>query len=341
MCGVLEARKLTIGYRSAKGRKFVVADEIEASLKAGEFVCLLGPNGAGKSTLIKTLAGINRPLSGEVLIDGMPISAISSRELARRLSVVLTDKPAIGLMTVFSVVALGRYPYTGWTGSLSPRDEEIVWEAIKAVGIEELSNRLVSELSDGERQKVMIARALAQQPRVMILDEATAFLDLPRRVELVLLLRRLAHESNIAVLLSTHDLDLALRGADRLWILPKGETLIDGIPEDLVLKGAFASAFNGSNVIFDCHSGTFVFESPYLGEVACEGNGVFGVWTRRALSRAGYKVVSREKAFLRVEVSDEKGSEALWRIYCGEHPERFARSLEELLLHLNSIRDAA
>jgi iron complex transport system ATP-binding protein len=340
MSDVLVARRLTVGYKSGKGCN-VVAEGIEVSLKSGEFVCLLGPNGAGKSTLIKTLAGIHRPISGDVILDGMPISAFSSQELARRLSVVLTDRPAVGLMPVFSLVALGRYPYTGWTGNLSPKDEEIVWEAIKAVGIEDLAGRLVGELSDGERQKVMIARALAQQPRVMILDEATAFLDLPRRVELFLLLRRLARESDIAVLLSTHDLDLALRSADRLWILPKGGSLIDGIPEDLVLKGAFAAAFNCSDVVFDSRSGTFVFESPPLGEVALEGNGVLGVWTRRALNRAGYRVISSENAPLKIEISGEDGSKTAWRIYCGDRPHQCAHSLEELLRQLSSMRDAA
>mgnify|MGYP001152896626 CR=1 FL=1 len=341
MSNVLTASKLTVGYKSGKERSFIVAGGIEVSLKAGEFVCLLGPNGAGKSTLIKTLAGIHKPISGEVMLDGMPISTFSPRELARRLSVVLTDRPAVGLMPVFSLVALGRYPYTGWAGKLSNKDEKIVWEAIKAVGIEDLANRLVGELSDGERQKVMIARALAQQPRVMILDEATAFLDLPRRVELFLLLRRLARESNIAVLLSTHDLDLALRSADRLWLLPKGGSIVDGIPEDLVLNGAFATAFNCSDVVFDSRSGTFVFESPSLGEIAFEGNGVFGVWTRRALNRAGYRIISGESAPLKIEVSSENGSKTVWRIYYGGRPCQCAHSLEELLRHLSSMKNAA
>lgn len=344
MIELLKIVDLTIGYAHRKRSKFVVAEGINVSLKAGEFVCLLGPNGAGKSTLLRTLAGLQRPLGGDVMIKGSSIFSLSSREIASHLSVVLTDRPAVGFMPVFSVVALGRYPYTGWTGSLSPRDAEMVWQSIKAVGIEALAERRLNELSDGERQKVMIARALAQEPKIMILDEATAFLDLPRRVELMLLLKKLANESKIAVLLSTHDLDLALRSADRLWILPRGGPLITGIPEDLVLNGTFAAAFDGSDVVFDKRSGTFVFESPERGTVALEGtpsHDVVVAWTRRALTRIGYRIVSGETAGLKITVSNDNGSGPVWRIRCEGRNERCARSLEDLITELSSMADAA
>lgn len=356
MCVLVEAQDLTIGYGSGKTRSAVIAANIDVELKAGEFVCLLGPNGAGKSTLIRTFAGLQKPLSGKVILNGKPIGSYASREIARHLSVVLTERPAIGLMPVFSVVALGRYPYTNWAGRLSEKDEKMVWKAIKAVGIENLAHRLINELSDGERQKVMIARALAQEPRVMILDEATAFLDLPRRVELMLLLRRLASESSIAVLLSTHDLDLALRSADRLWILPRGGPLVTGIPEDLVLSGAFSSAFDGSDVVFDKHLGTFVFDSLQRGTVALEGichgasqaweklpssHDVVLVWTHRALTRAGYRVVSDGGVPVKITISSENGSGVVWRITSSNHSERQAYSLEDLIAKLGSMPEAA
>ncbi|MGC8718633.1 MAG: ABC transporter ATP-binding protein [Thermodesulforhabdaceae bacterium] len=355
MSVLIRAQNLTIGYGSSKRSRVVVAKDINVQLKAGEFVCLLGPNGAGKSTLLRTFAGLQKPLSGTVTLNGKPVMSYSPREIAKCLSVVLTDRPAVGLMPAFTVVALGRYPYTDWAGRLSAQDEEIVWKAIKAVGIENLAGRLINELSDGERQKVMIARALAQEPQVMILDEATAFLDLPRRVELMLLLKKLATESNIAILLSTHDLDLALRSADRLWILPRGGPLLTGIPEDLVLSGAFSSAFDGSDVVFDKHLGTFVFNRLERGTVALEGfhhsrlhacehtssSDVLFLWTHRALTRAGYRVVSDECAPVRITISNENGSGVVWRITSSNHSERCAHSLEDLITKLLSMPEAA
>jgi iron complex transport system ATP-binding protein len=217
---------------------------VSVALRPGELVCLLGPNGAGKSTLIRTLCGMQAPLAGRVLLGGEPLEKLSAREVARRMSLVLTERVAVGLMPVATLVALGRHPYTRWGGRLRPEDREAVWRAMADAGIEAMACRPVCELSDGERQKVMIARALAQEPQVMILDEATAFLDLPRRVELMHLLRRLTRSRRRAILLSTHDLELALRCADRLWLLPLGGPLQDGAPEDLVLSGAFGSALS-------------------------------------------------------------------------------------------------
>ena len=169
---------------------------------------------------MRTLAGLQKPLAGEVFLEDRDLHGLTESERARLLGLVLTERVDVGNLSAYALVALGRYPYTGWDGSLSPADEEVVRWAIDAVGARDLAARSVGELSDGERQKVMIARALAQEPAVLLLDEPTAFLDLPRRVEIVQLLRRLVGDSDRAVLLSTHDLDLALRCADRLWLLP-------------------------------------------------------------------------------------------------------------------------
>ncbi|MDA8020919.1 MAG: ABC transporter ATP-binding protein, partial [Thermoanaerobaculia bacterium] len=226
-------------------------------LRPGELVCLVGPNGAGKSTLMRTLAGMQPALGGEVLLDGADIHRLSARERARRLSVVSTDPVATGLLDVEAVVGLGRYPHTGWSGRLREEDHRIVRWAIAAVGIEDFVHRTVSELSDGERQKVMIARALAQEPQVMVLDEITAFLDLPRRVQMMQLLRQLARSSNRAILLSTHDLDLALRSADTIWLMPRDQPLVVGAPEDLVLGGDFESVFVREGIHFDREQGSF------------------------------------------------------------------------------------
>ncbi len=296
---VLNAEALSIGYA-----KKVVAAQLDLTLYAGELVCLLGQNGAGKSTLIRTLAGMQAPLNGRVLLMGHDVRRLDARALAQRLSVVLTERVDVGALTVYDLVALGRYPYTDWTSRLQPDDKAAVARALEAVGASDLAYRPVGELSDGERQKAMIARALAQEPALIILDEPTAFLDLPRRAEIMFLLRDLARASGRAILLSTHDLDLALRTADRVWLLAQG-TLTDGAPEDLVLSGAFASAFQNEGVVFNISEGAFHVERPQRTPIRLVGEGVQRVWTARALERAGYAVVDASPDW--VEVSAGAG----------------------------------
>jgi iron complex transport system ATP-binding protein len=336
--GVIELEHVSIGYRQPKRPQCVVAQEISVSLNAGEFVCMLGPNGAGKSTLIRTISGMQPPLSGAVKLDGKPLNSYSSRELAQRMSLVLTQRAAVGMMPVSALVSLGRYPYTDWTGRLSALDVAAVQEAMAAVGVESLAHRSVSELSDGERQKVMIARALAQDPEVMILDEATAFLDLPRRVEFMHLLRKLAPAGKRAILLSTHDLDLALRCADRLWLLPHGGPLQQGAPEDLVLSDAFASTFADASVQFDKESGAFRHHNEDQGDISLQGADVAAMWTYRALERAGYRVVAPGEASTCVEVRNENDA-IIWRIR-GMEETRYT-SVESLLLQLKQAKGNA
>ena len=285
---VLQTHQLSIGYP-----KFTVAHNIDVSLYAGELVCLIGPNGAGKSTLMRTLAGMQSPLAGYTTLLDDDVHKLDARELARRLSIVLTDRVDVGLLSGYALVALGRHPYTDWTGQLSAHDEAVVRWAVDAVGASDLAPRNVNELSDGERQKLMIARALAQEPAVMLLDEPTAYLDLPRRVEIMLLLRELARKTARAILLSTHDLDLALRNADRIWLMPKGGDLQVGAPEDLVLSGAFEKAFSSEGVQFDRRTGSFKPHVETSKTIAVEGEGVRYIWTVRALERIGYALDDR------------------------------------------------
>lgn len=285
---MLQACDLGIGYAPRRGPRLEVALHLDAHLVAGELVCLLGPNGAGKSTLMRTLAGLQKPLAGAVLLKGHNLHGLPERARARRLGLVLTERVEVGNLSAYALVALGRYPHTGWAGRLSPADEAVVRWAMDAVGARHLAGRSVGELSDGERQKVMIARALAQEPAVLLLDEPTAFLDLPRRVEVLQVLRRLASDRDRAVLLSTHDLDLALRCADRLWLLPPNGPLQIGAPEDLVLSGAFQRTF--ADVEFDPALGSFHLARESEGEVGLVGDGLHARWTARALERAGFRV---------------------------------------------------
>jgi iron complex transport system ATP-binding protein len=294
---ILTTHNLTIGYKTSRKTLRNIATKISISLEAGELVCLLGPNGAGKSTLLRTLAGMQPPIQGEVRLLGDDVYKLSPHELAKRLSLVLTEKVDVGLLSAYTLVSLGRYPYTNWWGKLTPEDEATVMWAIKSVGAGHLVDRNVNELSDGERQKIAIARALAQSPVVMLLDEPTAFLDLPRRVEIMQLLRQLARDTNQAILLSTHDLNLALRLADKVWLLASNGTLHVGAPEDLVLSGAFADTFRSEGVEFDVSSGEFRLNIVQKGTIYLIGEGLAAVWTIRALQRVGFQVILDGKPF--------------------------------------------
>ncbi len=285
----ITAKQLSIGYQH-NAKETIVASGLDCSLCGGEFVCLLGPNGAGKSTLIRTLAGMQKPLAGEIRLSGKTMSDIAPRERARAVSVVLTEVMSSGVMDAYSLVSLGRHPYSGWFGGLNAQDHERIEWSIEAVSAGSLANRQVSELSDGERQKISVARALAQEAKLMLLDEPTAFLDLPRRVELLSILRDLAHRENLALLLSTHDIDLALRFADRLWLMtPKGN-LLQGAPEALALNGQFAEVFATENLEWDTSSGSFCAHPGECLKVKLEGQGIEQVWTQRALERLGFGI---------------------------------------------------
>lgn len=311
---ILETHNLTIGYKTSQKTIRNVASNISTSLQTGELVCLLGPNGAGKSTLLRTLAGMQPPIAGEVKLLEDDIYKLPPQELAKRLSLVLTEKIDVGMLSAYALVTMGRYPYTDWWGKLSSEDENIINWAIKSVGAVNLAQRNVSELSDGERQKIMIARALAQSPMVMLLDEPTAFLDLPRRVEIMQLLRQLARDTNQAILLSTHDLDLALRLADKIWLLGNNGILHVGAPEDLILSGAFADTFRSEGVEFNIFSGEFNLNIPYKGEVKLIGEGVAAIWTIRALERVGFTVLQGGKsAQITVEVISSP-QEVFWKV---------------------------
>lgn len=268
-----------------------MAGPIDETLRAGELACLIGPNGAGKSTLMRTLAGLQAPLEGTVLLNSDDVHRMAPAVRARRLAIVLTDTVQIPLLTGYDLVAYGRVPFTDWSGTLTAHDRRVIAQSLEAVGASEFASSQVAELSDGERQRVMIARALAQEPSAMILDEITGFLDLPRRIEIMQVLRRTAHDAGCAVLLSTHDLDLALSTADRIWLMAKQQPLRAAIPEALVLDGAFQSAFTLEDVAFDERTGAFRVRHARRSTVAVTGGTPAAMWTARALERYGFHAV--------------------------------------------------
>ena len=249
MGATITLKNLSIGYRS-KHQLRTVASAINASLAGNSSTCLIGPNGVGKSTLLRTLAGFQPALDGEILLLGKPVSTYSAHELAKEISIVLTSKPDAAQLTVKEVVGIGRSPYTGFWGTLSADDATIVSESLQKVGILQLAACNIQELSDGERQKVMIAKALAQQTSIIILDEPTAFLDFPSKVETLQMLRRLAHEEHKTILLSTHDVELALQLADQLWLMEPQQLSI-GSPRELADNGSLSRFIERDGIRFD------------------------------------------------------------------------------------------
>ncbi len=246
----IELNTLCTGYLTPRGA-IRIQSGITATLRGGEFICLLGPNGAGKTTLLRTLSGFIPPLEGNIIIDGQNIASLHQNELSRKIGVVLTERPTVSSMTVEQLVALGRSPYTGFWGRLTDRDRHITEEAMDATGTSSLRDRLVDTLSDGERQKVMVAKALAQQTPVIFLDEPTAFLDFPSKADMMRLLRKLAHEHGKMVFQSTHDINMALALSDCLWLADRKLGVTVGTPRKLADNGALERYFARPGISFD------------------------------------------------------------------------------------------
>lgn len=281
---------LSIGYSIKKHHTKEVASHIQATIRSGELTCLLGENGVGKSTLLRTLSAFQPKLGGHIWLLGREVESYTDRQLSRIISVVLTERCEIRNMTVRDLVGMGRSPYTGFWGRLSQNDWEVVDRSIRLVGIEVLASRMVHTLSDGERQKVMIAKALAQETPIIFLDEPTAFLDYPSKVEIMQLLYRLIQTTEKTIFLSTHDLDLALEIADKIWLMERKQGITVGTPEDLALSGRLKSFFSGRGVVFDDDSGLYRIQMQYKYRIGIRGEGVRYLMLRKALQRCGIRV---------------------------------------------------
>lgn len=251
----IELKSLSIGY----GKK-TIANNLTLNIRQGELTCLIGANGTGKSTLLRTLSGFQPKLAGSIMIMGIEIEQMDNKELSKTISVVLTEKPDTQNLSVRQLVALGRAPYTGFWGKCSDSDMAIVDEAIRMVGISNLAERMTGTLSDGERQKAMIAKALVQQAPIIFLDEPTAFLDYPSKVETLLLLKRICREMNKTVFLSTHDVELALQISDCIWLM-NGNGIKTGSPKQLADSKQIEQFFDCDNLIFDKSKGTFIVKT--------------------------------------------------------------------------------
>lgn len=286
---VITANQLAIGYASGKKGEKRIQENLSFSLYQGELTCLLGPNGAGKSTLLRTLGTSQRPLLGNILLQGKSIGSYTEREISRLIGVVLTDKTAAGGLTVAEMVSLGRQPHTGFFGKLGNRDYQTIEESMDSVGILHKATHYIAELSDGERQKAMIAKALAQECPIVLLDEPTAFLDIVSRIEIMNLLHRLAYTQKKTILLSTHDLEQALLLSDRLWLLSRKNGLQSGVPEDLVLNDSMDKLFGRKDISFDKQTGNFRFSFGHTHTIGVEAPGELHFWIKNAIVRNGFE----------------------------------------------------
>ncbi|WP_082129561.1 ABC transporter ATP-binding protein [Mycobacterium haemophilum] len=298
----VELRDLAIGYRRRRRGTTSIAAGLHALAHRGELTALLGPNGCGKSTLIRTLCALQPALGGHIVVDGTDLARLAPGELARRVAVVLTDRIDPGLLSARELVGLGRIPHLGYRARLTSADHAVVDWALSAVEAQHLAARPAAELSDGELQRVLTARALAQQPCLLVLDEPTAFLDVSSRAGLVEMLRTLAREHDLAIVMSTHELELALRVADRVWLFDADGGLRDAIPEELMLAGHVGALFDRDTLRFDPAVGAFVFRGPTGRSARVEAADPLRAALQRVLSREGWSI--REPAEIMLTATD-------------------------------------
>ena len=255
---ILTTDNLSIGYKTKK-ETIVIAEQLNLNLDAGKLITLVGANGIGKSTLLRTLTGIQKPLSGNVFLNQKNINSFDGITLAQELSLVLTEKLPPSNLTIFELISLGRQPYTNWLGKLSEDDLEKVNSVMKLTQTEHLAEKKHFEISDGQLQKIMIARALAQETSIIILDEPTTHLDLFHKVAVFKLLKKLSKETNKCILFSTHDIDLAIQLSDEMIVMTEKEIIQDQ-PCNLISKGVFNSLFNDNSITFDESKGKFIIQ---------------------------------------------------------------------------------
>jgi iron complex transport system ATP-binding protein len=327
--GILSFNSLRIGYISGKSKN-VLLPPLNACAHRGELIAVIGRNGIGKSTLLRTLTGLQPALDGEIYYSGKNILDYSRTELAQKVGYISTEIIRVSNMSVYDLVALGRFPHTNWIGKIEMNDHEAIMDAIDKVSMKSFCRKFVSELSDGERQKAMIARILAQDTGIMVMDEPTAFLDIAGRFEILHLMHKLSDKGTKTIIFSTHDLQMAVSQADKIWLI-LNDQLIEGAPEDLMIAGAFDHLFDSSTVFFNTEDGTFSFRSEEKGTIYVYGEGKKRYWTEKALNRAGF-TVSKERT--RYFITVPSGKNDYWQLSDRDHEKNY-RSLYELIMNIN------
>lgn len=305
---ILSFKDLGIGFVSGRVRRALLPP-FHGSAEKGELIAVIGKNGIGKSTLLRTFAGLQALLSGELAIDSKSITEYSRIQLSARIGYISTEIIKVSNMRVFDLVSLGRFPHTNWYGRLDPDDHNAIIEALSKTGMTEFRDRPISELSDGERQRAMIAMVLAQDAGIMVMDEPTAFLDVSSKFEIMQLMHDLTRNREKTIIFSTHDLAMAIRQADKIWILNE-QGLIEGAPEDLMLAGSFRTLFDKSKVQFNSRDGSFSVPNDEKGKVIVRGEGEKKYWTEKALIRSGYAVVESNST---VEIEAPSATNLNWK----------------------------
>jgi iron complex transport system ATP-binding protein len=302
---ILKIQDLHIGYdRHASSRRSIVYGPVNTVIDAPELIGIIGRNGIGKSTLLRTLTGIQHSITGTVQIRGQEINKITRADRAKLISYVSTEAVHVQNLRVLELVSMGRFPYTNWFGKLNANDQDIIQDSIQQTGINLLLEKPVYQLSDGERQKVMIARALAQDTPVIFLDEPTAFLDLPARHETMRLLNNLTRNKNKLIIFSTHDLSIAMDEVDKLWLMADGG-LLEGAPEDLLMNQGFRGLFKNSSLDFDPRSLAFRFSRNLKNRILITGDEKYLIFTQKAMERIGFEsTASKETTYTITVIAD-------------------------------------
>lgn len=326
---------LQVGYRHPGRREQAVFGPLSLEVNAAEMIGIIGRNGIGKSTLLRTLAGLLPPLRGTLRMDGRDLATIPAKELSRLVSFVSTEGVGLQHLRVDELVALGRFPYTGWLGRLSAADHGFIQKARALTGINHLMHKSMHELSDGERQKVMIARALAQDTPLIILDEPTAFLDLPARYEILRILNDLTLQHHKTILFTTHDLTIAMDVADKIWLMADG-LLHEGAPEDLLINGVIRKLFLNSPAEYDTKTASFRFRKECTKEMTIRGEKKYGTLTRKAMERIGFRAVDGGTATLEI-VIDEQDKAPVWNLY-HQHETYAFHSIYALAKYIKNIQ---
>jgi iron complex transport system ATP-binding protein len=326
---ILTTKNLRVGFKT-RGKEIVLFDRLNLSFFPGSLICFMGKNGAGKSSLIRTLAGLQPQLAGSVDFSGSP------RPLPEILSVVLTDRIIGTNLSVRELVSYGRYPHVGWSGALNEIDEGVIDEALKTLGINHLAASMINELSDGQMQMVMIARALAQQTSLILLDEPTAHLDLNNRVEIMKLLRNLTRLSGKSILVTTHELDLALQTSDLIWLAGADQSITIGVPEDLILNGTFDRIFELKG--FDLKTGRIVHQDTHPKKCfSVSGEGAELLWTKNALERSGFLLAPKGSNAQAIDIFiDVEEGRPRWKWAANNRPYH-AGTIAEMIELLGSI----
>lgn len=329
----LQLNRVSIGYHS-HGHPHIVQSDLTLTAREGELIALIGKNGCGKSTLLRSIASLQPIWSGNILLNGKDIHTLTPKKRARLLSIVLTGQESVASFTVRELIAIGRDPYTGWLGSLTEEDQQVIDRAIAMTYLEGFGERNIHELSDGERQRVFIARALTQDTPLILLDEPTSHLDLPNRINIMLLLQKLARETGKTIFISTHELETAMQVADKLWLMEQGKGITVGTPEDLVLNGSFDIVFRHPSYEFDKEYGSFVVQKQLDKRITTQVShpgGLMARWTTKALSRKGWRIAADAPLHLMVDEEQNR-----WVVTSG-NKQVVTHSIDEMLRSLSEM----